>query len=38
MEPFEKLNDGVERALDAEFKDLERFLEVRIEPKLASPS
>ena len=37
VEPFEKLPGGVEHALEAEFKDLERFLEVPIEPQLTSP-
>ena len=37
VEPFERLTDGVKRVLEAEFADLERFLAVRIEPKLAAP-
>ena len=38
VEPFKKLSDEIERALDAEFKDLERYLEVCIEPRLAAPN
>ena len=37
VEPFDSLTKGVKQALEAEFTDLERFLAVRIEPKLAAP-
>lgn len=37
VEPFEELADAVEQALEAESADLERFLEVPIEPRLAAP-
>ena len=37
VEPFEKLADGIEQALEAEFADLERYLEVPIKPRLAAP-
>ena len=38
VESFEKLSDEIERALDAEFEDLQRYLEVCIEPRLAAPN
>ena len=37
IEPFEKLADGIEQALEAEIADLERYLEVPIKPRLAAP-